>query len=489
LQFSGYLIGLVYFVIYYVMMTVIFALLLPIFEPFGSLVLIKMIGAIGRFKPKERLKRIFNRGTLSAFVIGFTVASAALVIEYLVSQATASLIPVNILGSKDYSALASVGASITFSNELIFVRLFMVFSLEDIFELLIISAILFWFVREISVPVFKTVLFVAVFCTAYSVVLSPLDVVPSLITINPQYFWVTGVPAVMTAPGFDLLGSRLGTLPFTGPLVAGAALFLSLSPMLLLLLLVYALKYSRNPLVISKEVGEENVVERAYTNISLMPSYAQLKASANGFVFCQAEMKNKSSLPGNVTAETKEDVQKLVGAFPKDALVSISTLVDGTGLKEKRVYDLLRYLVSARAVRAYELEVESVTYRAAPQSLFVATTEGLDVFSYTFGTLKIDPALISGMLTAIISFVKEATRSRQSLRTIEHGDLVLVVEYGKYVFATIVTDQETPDIRLRLRKFLDGFEKRHADVLSKWTGHVPDIEKDKKFAESIFEQF
>jgi len=231
------------------------------------------------------------------------------------------------------------------------------------------------------------------------------------------------------------------------------------------------------------------MVERAYTNISLMPSYAELKNSAKSSAFRYAQTKSQVPLPNDMIAETREEIQKLIGAFPRDAFVDISALVGGTGLKEKRVHDLLRYLVSVKAVRAYKLEVESVTYRAAPQSLFVATTEGLDVFSYTFGTLKIDPALISGMLTAIISFVKEATRSRQSLRTIEHGDVVLVVEYGKYVFATIVTDQETPDIRMRLRKFLDGFEKRHVDVLSKWTGHLPDVEKDKKLAESIFEQF
>jgi hypothetical protein len=492
LQFSGYLMGLVYFVIYYVMMTVIFAILLPIFEPFGSLVLIKTISAIGKFKPKERLKRIFNRSTLSALVIGFTVATMALLIEDLVSIAASTTIP-SYLGSEDYSLLARVGASVSFSDELIFVRLFLVFSLEDILELVLISVIIFWFVRELSIPVFETVFFVAIFSTLYTITLYvmgySLEIVPGLIAVNPMYFWVTGVPATMTAPGFELLASRLGTLAFSGPLVAAAAPFLSLSPMLLLLLFVYALKYRKNPLVISREVKEETMVERAYTNVSLMPSYKELKNSAKSFAFKYAQIKSQAPLPNDMIAETREEIQKLIGEFPKDAFVDISALVDGTGLKEKRVHDLLRYLVSVRAVRAYKLEVESVTYRAAPQSLFVATTEGLDVFSYTFGTLKIDPALISGMLTAIISFVKEATRSRQSLRTIEHGDVVLVVEYGKYVFASIVTDQETPDIRLRLRKFLDKFEARHVDVLSKWTGHLPDIEKDKKLAESIFEQF
>jgi hypothetical protein len=484
LQFNQYLIGLVYFVIYYVMMTVVFAILLPLFEPFGSLVLIKAISAIGRFKPKERLNRIFNRRTLSAFVLGFAVASASLLIHYLVTLVTSPLLP-----GGDYFDLSRVDIpAVSFANELVFIRLFMVFGSRDILELLLISIILFWFVRELDVPVFETVAFVAIFSTIYSAVLYPAQVLPSLITINPQYFWVTGVPAVLTAPGFNLLASRLGTLPFTGPLVAGAALFLSLSPMLLLLYFVYIVKYWKKPLVISRNISEENIVEESYSDISSMPNYVELKRSPKRFAFSYVPTRKQGSLPENLAAETKEDLEKLIKVFPKDGFVDIPALVEVTKLKEKRIYEILRYLVGRRIVKAHELEIESVTYNATPQSLFITTTEGLDVFNYTFGTLKIDPALVSGMLTAIISFVKEATRSRQFLRTIEHGDVVLVVEYGKYVFATIVTDQETPDLRIKLRKFLDKFETRHVDMLSKWTGQIPDLEKDKKLAETIFEQ-
>jgi hypothetical protein len=484
LQFSQYLIGLVYFVIYYVMITVIFAILLPFFEPFGSIVLIKIIGAIGRFKPKERLKRIFNQRTMVALILGFAVASASLLIHYVVTVVMAPFLP-----TTSYFDLSHIGPSaVSFSDELVFIRLFMVVGSVDILELFLIAIILLWFVRQLAAPIFETVMFVAIFATIYSVVFYPLLVDPSLVAINVSYYWVTGVPATMTAPGFDLPASRLGTLPFTGPLLVGAAPFLSLSPMLLLLLFAYVLKYWRGPLVISKDVSEENIVERAYSNISSMPSFSQLKESPKGFAFSYVQTKKQAPLPDNVTAGNREEIERLIGGFPQDHMVDVSTLIDGTKMKEKRVYETLRYLVALGIVKAYELEVESVTYIAAPQSLFITTTDGLDIFNYTFGSQKIDPALISGMLTAIISFVKEATKSRQFLRTIEHGDVVLVVEYGKYVFGTMVTDQETPDIRMRLRKFLDDFERRHADILSKWTGQLPDLEKDKKQAESIFKQ-
>jgi hypothetical protein len=321
-------------------------------------------------------------------------------------------------------------------------------------------------------------------------VISGEAVAANLIPTGLNYYWVTGVPAVMTAPGFYLPASRIGTLLVVGPLMSGgAALFMSLSPMLLLLFLAYLIRYWRHPLVLSKDVEEENIVERAYSGLTSMPSLGELRHAPEGFSF-GLEPSKKLEIPSQgLTPETRGEVEKVIGRLSEDGFASLPVLADATKLKEKRIYELLEYLLSNHIVRAYELEIESVTYKAAPQSLFVTTTEGLDIFNYTFGALKIDPALISGMLTAIISFVKEATKSRQFLRTIEHGDVVLVVEYGKRVFGAIVTDQETPDLRDKLRKFLTRFEEKHADILAKWTGQIPDVEKDRRLAESIFGKF
>jgi hypothetical protein len=493
-QFSQYLIGLGYFVIHYVMMSIIFSLLLPLFEPFGSLVLIKAISAIGRFKPKERLRSIFNRKTLSALVIGLAVACAALLIHILVSAVTSPLVPTDYLMSKgsgyqSYYDLPRIGGTVSFADELLFIRLFMVFSLDDLVELLLISAILFWFARQQTAPVFETVLFAAIFSTIWFLV-TGVQVVTSLIPTGVEYYWVTGIPAAMSAPGFYLSASRLGTLPVSGPLLTvGAALFMSLSPTLLLLLLVYLTKYARSSPILSKAVEEENIVEKVYSSLSSMPGLVDLKGSPEDYSFGHSEIEKPRELLGELATDIREDVERLLGKLVDGKLLGFSALVREANLKEKRAYEILRYLVSQKLVRAYQLEVKSVTYNAAPQSLFITTTDGLSMFNYTFGIQKIDPALISGMLTAIISFVKEATKSRQFLRTIEHGDVVLVVEFGKHVFGTIVADHETPDLRIKLRKFIDKYEEKHADILQNFTGRVPDAEKDQKLAESIFGQF
>jgi hypothetical protein len=484
-QFQQYLIGLFYFVIHYLMMAVIFSILLPLFEPFGSLVLIKSISAIGRFKPGERLKSIFNRRTSFALVSGLVVASAVFLIHILISGVLIVLGPSHYY---DIPLIKSSGYNVPFGDELLFMRLFMVFSFKDIFELVVAAAILVWLVRQLSAPLFRTVLSTAIFSSVYFLI-SGEAVAANLISTGLSYYWVTGVPAAMTAPGFYLPASRLGTLLVLGPLMTGgAALFMSLSPMFLLLFLAYLLRYWRNPLLLSKDVEEENIVEKAYSSLASMPSLAELRRTPGGFAFKYEQAKKSGVSAESLTPETRDDIDRIVGRLSKGGFANLSVLVEATKLKEKRAYEILEYLVANRVVGVYELEVDSVTYKAAPQSLFVTTSEGLDLFNYTFGSLKIDPALISGMLTAIISFVKEATKSRQFLRTIEHGDVVLVVEYGKRVFGTIVTDQETPDLRMKLRKFLDKYEAKHADILAKFTGQIPDAEKDKKLAESIFGQ-
>ena len=41
---------------------------------------------------------------------------------------------------------------------------------------------------------------------------------------------------------------------------------------------------------------------------------------------------------------------------------------------------------------------------------------------------KVEPALVAGLFSAITSFAKEAVRSEQLLKTIDHGDVVLTIE-------------------------------------------------------------
>jgi len=492
IQFYQSWITMTYFVIHYVMMSVIIAILLPLFEPFGSLLLVKIINFIRGFKTRTKSNNFLSRKMLPSLVSGFAVASAALLVNYLIVTGI-SIFESASEASQQYELLlgttCSINASPTFSEELQYIRLFMIFSFQDILEILVASLVLVWFVRQWNTQISGTILSVAFFSTLYYVI-SASQTVGSLIPSPGPYYWVTAIPAVMTAPNFSLPASRLGTLKVTGSALDGGAIpFLSLSPLLLLLFLTYLMRYWRAPLYVIRKVEEKTITEKAYSRLSLLPRMDELRDSPDDFVLCYGAPRNLSEPLKNVAPEKRQDVSNLIGILAKGEPVTFQASAKEANMEMKSLYDILRYLFYVRIVEVGAVEFTSVTHKPALQSLYITTKDGLSMLDYSFGSLTIEPALVSGMLTAITSFVKEATRSKQFLRTIEHGDVTLIVEYGNYVFATMVADQETPDLRIGLRRFVEEFEKRHASVLSEWTGAMPSVEKDKELAEKIFKQY
>ena len=117
-------------------------------------------------------------------------------------------------------------------------------------------------------------------------------------------------------------------------------------------------------------------------------------------------------------------------------------------------------------------------------------SDGRDVFNYAFtqGDLQ-DPALISGMFSAITSFIKETTKSAQVLKTIDHGDISIMIEYGKHVFcALFIKGKQTSILREQMKEFLERFEKKHAEVIPKWNGALSHFKEDHLLVEEIFKE-
>ena len=69
------------------------------------------------------------------------------------------------------------------------------------------------------------------------------------------------------------------------------------------------------------------------------------------------------------------------------------------------------------------------------------------------------------MLSAITSFVKETTKSTQYLKSIDHGDVVLMIEYNPKFFVAMLTNRETPDLRMKLKRFVEEFDKQYSDKI------------------------
>ncbi len=114
--------------------------------------------------------------------------------------------------------------------------------------------------------------------------------------------------------------------------------------------------------------------------------------------------------------------------------------------------------------------------------------DGRDVFNFAFveGGLQ-DPGLISGMFSAITSFIKETTKSKTVLRTIDHGDVTILIEYGNQVLgALFAKGNQFSEVRNQLRSFIDKFEQKHATVLPNWNGALAHFKQDEVLVKEFF---
>ncbi|MBA7667437.1 hypothetical protein ES703_75525 [subsurface metagenome] len=93
------------------------------------------------------------------------------------------------------------------------------------------------------------------------------------------------------------------------------------------------------------------------------------------------------------------------------------------------------------------------------------------------------------MFSAITSFIKETTKSQELLKTIDHGDITILLEYGKRIFgALFIKGKQASEVRSNLREFVNQFEAKYADALSDWSGALIYFKDDHKLVENIFKE-
>ncbi len=89
------------------------------------------------------------------------------------------------------------------------------------------------------------------------------------------------------------------------------------------------------------------------------------------------------------------------------------------------------------------------------------------------GQGEIDRDLFSATLDVIQNFMRTSfpLLAGKSLKTIEHGDLKILIERAKYCYlAVVLTGEENDLIRRQMRDELLAFEQINRDVLARWRG-------------------
>ena len=106
------------------------------------------------------------------------------------------------------------------------------------------------------------------------------------------------------------------------------------------------------------------------------------------------------------------------------------------------------------------------------KNLFVLTKDGISLFEYSFGIEIQDPALISGMIAALTQFVREATGSKKSLRTVDQEDKKVLLYHGNYTTIALLTEKDLPIIHKRIKEFSEEFENTFNKEIRKFSGEV-----------------
>ena len=107
--------------------------------------------------------------------------------------------------------------------------------------------------------------------------------------------------------------------------------------------------------------------------------------------------------------------------------------------------------------------------------------DGICLYHHPFGSIKIDPQLISGFLSAVLTFMDEIIPTyRKESGTFSREDHVIIVEHGKIVSGALVATYEDADLRARLRECIELFEDIYKSKIS---------DADKYVQEEFFSDF
>ncbi|MHA1377090.1 MAG: hypothetical protein ACTSRG_01795 [Candidatus Helarchaeota archaeon] len=118
--------------------------------------------------------------------------------------------------------------------------------------------------------------------------------------------------------------------------------------------------------------------------------------------------------------------------------------------------------------------------------LFIMTKDGRSLYDYSFGIEEQDPTLISGMLTAMSSFVKETMGSKKQLRTIDQQDKKVILGHGQYCTVAVFAEKDLAIIHNKTEEFVNEFEKMYQFKIEKWDGATSAFKGTNKIIERIY---
>jgi hypothetical protein len=492
---------IIYFFAYFFMGAFIFIILLRVFEPISILIFLKLIywrknrleqKKMKEKKSKENIKSQISNNTI---VISYSIIAGAIVILIKFGfMLLKQIITASIDGGNDFLTLSLVAETpklgiISITELLIFID-----SLHVIIVMLVIA---YFFSKSIQLNAFSgiSIFFYCIFLFTISLLLFLIDppLYPNLSPtyIGPDAVWITSAP-INLEMGFDFITMRTGFMNsnFSNNIVLSilAYPFLVLRPFVSFILYGYLIAFINKKFTTKTIVKEEKYVKRiTYSSIQEMVTFKEFQKHPEYLITIK-----------NLDIATIKDVKL------KNLLLKLENSNGLTGeeltslyfslYESKNLHDLLKDLTEKKVISWWIPEFSFTHEKARLDGLYILYIDGRDLFYYNFRGEKgspVDPALVSGMFSALTGFIQETTRSSDLLRGIDSGEKKVILEYSeKYPFFTaIFADRETATIRLALKSTIKDFEEKHGDILVNWSGNMGYFTNDGDIVVKHFKEF
>ena len=230
-------------------------------------------------------------------------------------------------------------------------------------------------------------------------------------------------------------------------------------------------------------IDERHLEKAIFSTVTEFLSYDEyMKGKARYLII------KKENVDYYILSDEREEIKSILASLETGKILDE---IKPTDEKEmQRFYFTLKYLYNNNLIDVLKQEFSYVFEKVVKQGLYIIYDDGRGIFDYNFTQdYNQDPGIVSGMFSAITSFIKETTKSQELLKTIDHGDITILLEYGKRIFgALFIKGKQASEVRSNLREFVNEFEAKYADALADWSGALIYFKDDHKLVENIFKE-
>jgi len=473
---------IIYFFAYFLMASFIFILFLKIFEPISLLIFIKIIDWWKN--RREKRKKMSFTNFYYGIVFSFLAYFVFFVLNYLVFGSLYSLIfqdPTSIIDSANFATSGSVYLYQSLGFDLM--------NLFNFIALVAVSLIIASIFLNLSLKYMNSMFLSFVSFLPILIVLSALFVFlggNGLINFAPDMYWITGQSSFTTIFGFNFYTLR--TAGFNADLIG--ILYILAIPYQTTHYIFNIIFWSLIAFYMPKSFRAKNIsiderhLEKAiFSTVTEFLSYDEYMKGKAQYLIIKRE-----DVDLYILSDEREEIKSILASLETGKILDE---IKPTDEKEiQRFYFTLKYLYNNNLIDVLKQEFSYVFEKVVKQGLYIIYDDGRGIFDYNFTQdYNQDPGIVSGMFSAITSFIKETTKSQELLKTIDHGDITILLEYGKRIFgALFIKGKQSSEVRSNLRELVNKFETKYADALADWSGALIYFKDDHKLVEDIFKE-